>query len=641
MVTMTNRFFKYSIPILLSINLACGSKPTKPDEPEPQEEITTVNVDNDIGARIETRNFIVNIPANSLEDDAEVEIRSSDENISIASNVTNKTALLGLRTTASIEDSLYLEFKPKNERFSNSDLVISRSEGRFQIHDFTIDSTLVIPYMPNNEQRKNLSNVDFWVNNVNEPSPTLEIYGDPSSGARYALILHGLGSNSRTFNDPNDPQPTLFNFLFNKYHGNIASFTYPTSDLPENNARALEDLLNNNQLDNIDSYGHSMGGVVGRLAIRMNPERYNDFYQFGAPNNGVYSIDLINNVVEYLINNENPENLQIFNPYTSLGAQSLVRGSDLFSRLNTPLITTRFVRYYIILGNYNGIFSALIPGDDYNLVGDDSSNPLHNNFPEFERTLSTITNIYNGVNHWQLIENRNNIFNDINAHIESTDGFLVNSWNFGFNFNGIAFRENLVELLAYNGILFSDVDLNGELPPHRPIQVFNHHRALSYDGQNLWVAACGSRGLDYLVKLNHETLLTVDSGIAPDSEDISNGRCTQIKGIAFKDNELWCVSDHTDRLYKLNKNDFSEIGRLDLDINFVGPLALSPNYAYVMDDHNEPQKDKIIRLDMNNGRHIKEFDSQSSTIGGMTYQNGYLYLCDISLGLVYQISINE
>src|SRR3989338_10644241 len=641
MVTMNRRILRYSLSFLAGIALACGSKSTNPEDQVNQEEQTTVHVEAEHGARIETRNFIVNIPANSLEEDADVEIRSSNEEINVARNLSNKTALLNLRTSASIEDSLYLEFKPKDESFSSSDLVISRNDSKFQIHDFMIDSTLVVPFKPENGQNKNGLNTSFWVNEVIEPSPTLEIYGDPRSGVRYALLIHGLGSNSRTFKDPNDPQPNLFDYLFTKYNGNIVSFTYPTSYLPENNARALEDLLNNNQLDNIDSYGHSMGGVVGRVAIRMNPERYNDFYQFGAPNNGVYSIDLINNVVEYLINNENQENLQIFNPYTSLGAQSLVRGSDLFSRLNTPLITTRFVRYYIILGNYNGIFSALIPGDDDNLVGDESSNPLHNNFPEFERTLSTITNIYNGVNHWQLIENRNNIFNDINAHIESTDGFLVNSWNFGFNFNGIAFRENLVELLAYNGILFSDVDLNGELPPHRPIQVFNHHRALSYDGQNLWVAACGSRGLDYLVKLNHETLLTVDSGIAPDSEDISNGRCTQIKGIAFKDNELWCVSDHTDRLYKLNKNDFSEIGRLDLDINFVGPLALSPNYAYVMDDHNEPQKDKIIRLDMNNGRHIKEFDSPSSTIGGMTYQNGYLYLCDISLGLVYQISINE
>ena len=37
MVTMVNRFLKYSIPILLSINLACGSKPTKSVDLESQE----------------------------------------------------------------------------------------------------------------------------------------------------------------------------------------------------------------------------------------------------------------------------------------------------------------------------------------------------------------------------------------------------------------------------------------------------------------------------------------------------------------------------------------------------------------------------------------------------------------------------
>ena len=638
---MNRRILRYSLSFLAGIALACGSKSTNPEDQVNQEEQTTVHVEAEHGARIETRNFIVNIPANSLEEDADVEIRSSNEEINVARNLSNKTALLNLRTSASIEDSLYLEFKPKDESFSSSDLVISRNDSKFQIHDFMIDSTLVVPFKPENGQNKNGLNTSFWVNEVIEPSPTLEIYGDPRSGVRYALLIHGLGSNSRTFKDPNDPQPNLFDYLFTKYNGNIVSFTYPTSDLPENNARALEDLLNNNQLDNIDSYGHSMGGVVGRVAIRMNPTRYRNFFQFGAPNNGVFSLDLINNVIEYLINNENPENLQIFNPYNSLGAQSLVRGSELFSRLNSSLATTRFIRYFVTLGNYNGLFSPLIPGDDDNLVAEESSNLLNRNFPEFERTLSTIVRVHNGINHWQLIENRSTIFNDISSYLESSDGYLVNTWNFNDSFNGIVFRDNLVDLLQYDGGIYSGVNLEEMLPIPREIASYQLPRALAYDGQNLWLAACSRRNLDYLVRLNPETLEIVDFDIAPDSGDWNNGRCGQITGIAFRDNEVWCVSDYSHKIFKLNKNDLSEIGTISLDSDIWGPLAISPNYAYVIKDVNPPERDKIVRLDISSGRKIQEFDVPSENIGGMTYHNGYLYLCSISSGSVYKVSINE
>jgi len=651
MVTMVNRFLKYSIPILLSINLACGSKPTKPEDSEPRGEITTVNVDNIIGARIETRYFVVNIPPNSLREDAQVTLEATNNDRDISSNTTLNGKVLELKISSALEDSIKVSFKQssnKDNLVGDSKVVVSQEQNRFKLHRFNIENNnLTISYL--NQDNHDLE-TKIWINSYVSPEPSVDLRGNEVDEDKiYTLLVHGLGSNPGAFSDERYSDKSLIEIL-DESLGNVITYTYPSDKLPSENANSLRYILRNLGIKKLNIVAHSMGVIVARDFVRNNDNsiRTLKMAQLGGPNNGFETIEPTQVLLETLINESDPEKISMFYPYNAIGAQSLVKGSEYLRNLNTTLPRILSTDYYIFAGNCEcGVLSDFLPGLDDGVVTLESANMAHEDFPAHEDVRSLVSSIF-PFSHSELRQ-RPSIFNEIKEFLKLEEGSIMEEWDIrglvqGPTFEGlrgIAFLNGATYLIDWQGFRNQNnehIQLDSNLYKADLVerQVLESHRldnvklarGLTTDGANLWTSAFYSGSIrDHLLKINPLNGEVMFSRLAPESELGRNG---QIQGVSLDNNYLWCSSWRTNRVYKLNPLSLDQLGYIQLSLgqSWLTDIASSGRYIFAVE--HTGGYDRILKIRAQEGNVVNSFNGSSSGVQALTFKSSSLYYLESS-----------
>lgn len=163
------------------------------------------------------------------------------------------------------------------------------------------------------------------------------------AGKRVAVIVHGLNNSASDMLDTyldivfpifNSTHPQEYDYmLFYEYKDN-------TEGIEENGRRLSESLVQLGGLEStqLDFYGHSMGGLVSRAAIELNPIglKTSRLFMFGTPNNGIPLETL--RMIRFLD--------RVFEGYRDLRTNG-----DFLNRLNGSHISEdRKVAYFVIAG---------------------------------------------------------------------------------------------------------------------------------------------------------------------------------------------------------------------------------------------------------------------------------------------------
>ena len=399
-----------ALSTLIALSIGCGSDSVKPKQPE-----NIHHVKAEEGGLIETGDLSINIPKNTLERDSDVEIRTLEEEVIVASNLDNNSKTFYVDFNSSLNDSILIYLNNKRNKaqasFDSTDVVFSQNNGITSIRKFNVeDGRIKINYKFTGEERNQEDlEIKLWSAKPRVIEPTLYTRNvDPSSNEPVILLIHGLGSRPESF-DRNtfSPDFTIFKQLNRDFNGRVITYHYPTNKLPSENAVSLYNLLRQWRLESpINIVGHSMGGIVAREFVRRYNEEFRipHYVQLAAPNDGFVTSDSINWFLEFLVNNFEAHDIDIINPYTSEGPRALVQGSEYLESLNTRLdhrINTLNYCFYG-LGN-RWPLSPIIPEDDDGLINRYSADLSGLVFPKPAELYIGGSSIGLQVSHWDIL----------------------------------------------------------------------------------------------------------------------------------------------------------------------------------------------------------------------------------------------
>jgi len=393
-----------------------------------------------------------------------------------------------------------------------------------------------------------------------------------------------------------------------------------------------------------------MGVIVVRDFVRNNDDSIRTFkmIQLGGPNNGFETIEPTQVLLETLINESDPEKISIFYPYNSIGAQSLIKGSEYLRNLNSTLPRILSTDYYIFAGNCEcGVLSDFLPGLDDGIVTEKSANMADEDFPDHESVRGMVARIY-PFDHSELRQ-RPSILNEIKEFLKPEEGTIMEEWDIsslvqGSTFEGlrgIAFLNGATYLIDWQGfrnqnnehIQFDSnlykVDLveRQVLESHR-LDGVKLARGLTTDGANLWTSAFYSGSIrDHLLKINPLNGEVLFSRLAPESELGRNG---QIQGVSLDNNYLWCSSWRTGRVYKLNPLSLDQLGYIQLNLgqSWLTDIASSGRYIFAVE--NTGGYDRILKIKAQDGNVVNSFNGSSSGVHALTFKSGSLYYLETS-----------
>ncbi|MBU1245912.1 MAG: hypothetical protein ABIJ20_02085 [Nanoarchaeota archaeon] len=435
-----NKYWRLPLVIGLATSLiGCGKQnpippviPVIPDLPVVTEEINAAQGGVIETGTYETGIYKVEFPPNSLSQDTTVEIGAPDEipNYPVSENLEQASSFLDINLgSASLVDTCYIYIPYSGFDNDNPPMpfLFNSSGNPFDIaRPSSEDEHVKINYFNARRDGDWIAGLFDFIDYVQVPKLTFPDGFDFNSSDPVILLVHGQGGSAETFNELNDPQPTMYEFLKEGYNGRIGTWEYPSILSVDVTGFVLEDKIAELEAEHgtfpfkFDVVTHSRGGLDIRYFVRNgNADKVNKVVFLGTPNNGT----TIEAAGYHLLFPPERSIDDWFNPWSS-GFLDCLTGSSFLNSINTSTSEEFNVDYYPIAGSISND-NPCIPGEDDHLVGV-ASVDLHN-FPHENVRLHSLNEI--DLSHGRLVENRRDLFihleDILNLDNPSLNGFVV------------------------------------------------------------------------------------------------------------------------------------------------------------------------------------------------------------------------